>query len=135
MPRSGSASAASTRPPSRYWSSTGPGAHNWIYEQTVGAELAKHRTLVLHEQRGCGRATPKPERPTRWKGFSPNIHVVPDLLEAPRVDLLGWSFGADLVARVALERPDRAHRLVLQASGLDFEVRIGGSANMSKGST
>ena len=38
----------------------GPGANNWIYEKSVGEDLAARRTLVLHEQRGCGRATPRP---------------------------------------------------------------------------
>lgn len=97
----------------------GPGANNWVYEQTVGARLAARRTVVLHEQRGCGRATPAPD------GYSlsalvTDVHGVIDLLGVPQVDLLGWSFGADLATRVTLERPDRVRRLVLQAPALDF---------------
>lgn len=99
----------------------GPGANNWIYEQTVGTALAAHRTVVLHEQRGCGRATPPPD-PDAYslETLVSDIHGVVDLLDVPQVDLLGWSFGADLASRVALERPDRVRRLVLQAPALDF---------------
>jgi proline iminopeptidase len=103
----------------------GPGANNWIYDQTVGAKLAAVRTVVLHEQRGCGRATPGPE-PDAYTldALVADVHGVIDLLDAPQVDLLGWSFGADLVARVALERPNRVRRLILQAPALDFTQEI-----------
>lgn len=99
----------------------GPGANNWIYEQCVASAIARERTLVLHEQRGCGRAgPPTPGLDYSMKSLVADVEAVIDLLAVERVDLLGWSFGADLATRVALKRPDRVRRLVLQAPALDF---------------
>lgn len=99
----------------------GPGANNWIFERAVTKKLAERRTLVLHEQRGCGRATPAPDPATySLDTLVADVQGVIDLLDVPQVDLLGWSFGADLATRVTLERPERIRRLVLQAPALDF---------------
>ena len=100
----------------------GPGASNWIYEQSVAAAIACQRTLVLHEQRGCGRATPARDTAYSIESLVADVQAVIDRLEVGQVDLLGWSFGADLAARVVLERPDRVRRLVLQAPALDFSA-------------
>jgi proline iminopeptidase len=98
----------------------GPGANNWIFEQCVAQGIASRRTLVLHEQRGCGRSGPGAGVDHSSEALIADIGAVIDLLGVRQVDLLGWSFGGHLAVRVTVEQPARVRRLILQAPALDF---------------
>lgn len=40
----------------------GPGGNHYVFERTAGPKLAKERTVIYYEQRGCGRSdTPHSE--------------------------------------------------------------------------
>lgn len=98
----------------------GPGANNWIFEQCPCPAVAARRTVVLHEQRGCGRSGPAPKDSYSLQVLADDVRGVIEALGVPHVDLLGWSFGGYLAARVALDHPGLVRRLVLQAPALDF---------------
>jgi proline iminopeptidase len=94
----------------------GPGGNHWVFERTVGRELERFATVVYWEQRGSGRS----DAPADPGAYSVEI-LVRDLealraaLGAPRISLLGYSFGGTIAAEYALAFPDRVERLVLQA--------------------
>ncbi|QFF99180.1 alpha/beta fold hydrolase [Psychrobacillus glaciei] len=50
----------------------GPGGNLYTFERTVGPYLAKERTVVYYEQRGCGRS----EKPNSDNAYS--IHELID---------------------------------------------------------
>ena len=98
----------------------GPGGHHWVFERTAGTRLETERTVVYHEQRGCGRS----EAPADSAAYSIPI-LVEDIvqlmtwLNVPCVDLLGYSFGGGLALKVAQVRPDLIRRVIAQAPVLD----------------
>ncbi|MGL4832679.1 MAG: alpha/beta fold hydrolase [Propionibacteriaceae bacterium] len=90
----------------------GPGAQNLLYERSAGPLINRERTLVLHEQRGCGRSPRTEQVDYSIPELVDDVCRVIDRIGEP-VDLLGWSFGGDLAARVALDHPGLVNRLVL----------------------
>lgn len=94
----------------------GPGGNHWVFERTAGIHLEQHRTVVYHEQRGCGRS----EAPLDPSSYSlellvEDVRALIDWLGVPAVDLLGYSFGGGLALEVASVEPERVRRVVVQA--------------------
>lgn len=98
----------------------GPGGNHWVFERTAGQRLALERTVIYHEQRGCGRS----ESPT-----DPNAYSLPTLIQdlaqlvswlgVPTVDLLGYSFGGGLALEMARTQPHLVRRVIAQAPVMD----------------
>ncbi|MFC4637915.1 alpha/beta fold hydrolase [Deinococcus hohokamensis] len=99
----------------------GPGGHHWVFERTAGRLLARERTVVYHEQRGCGRS----EAPADPGAYSIPL-LTQDLAElvswlgVPQVDLLGYSFGGGLALEMASAHPQQVRRMIAQAPVLDL---------------
>lgn len=94
----------------------GPGGNHFVFERTAGRLLEPARTVVYHEQRGCGRS----EAPTDTSEYGvpllvADLHALVEHLNVPRVDLLGYSFGGGLALEYARAYGERVRRLVLQA--------------------
>ncbi|WP_406687697.1 alpha/beta fold hydrolase [Rossellomorea vietnamensis] len=97
----------------------GPGGNHYVFERTAGALLAKTRTIVYYEQRGCGRS----EKP-----YADNEYTIQVLIEdfkdlkkwlgVEEVDLLGYSFGGELALEVANHLPEEIHQIILSAPSL-----------------
>lgn len=114
----------------------GPGGNHYVFERTAGSMIAMERTIIYYEQRGCGR-TDKPEDDGAYKISD----LVADFKEFHRlfgwekVDLLGYSFGAELALEIANTLPHTVNRLVLSApsmiqSPLQKLVQIAGFASV-----
>ncbi|MGX1266042.1 proline iminopeptidase [Rossellomorea marisflavi] len=114
----------------------GPGGNHYVFERTAGSMIAKERTIIYYEQRGCGR-TDKPE--------DDGAYMIANLVEDfkklyrrigwERVDLLGYSFGAEIALEIAYTLPHIVNRLVLSApsmmqSPLQKLVQIAGFASV-----
>lgn len=99
----------------------GPGGNQYVFERTAGPLLARERTVVYHEQRGCGRSE-APGDPTEY-AVPTLVRDLEDLrtwLGVDRVDLLGYSFGGGLALAYAHAHPTRVRRVVAQAPVLDL---------------
>jgi len=94
----------------------GPGGNHWVFERTAGTGLEQHRTVVYHEQRGCGRRKAPPD-PAAYSVqiLVEDVQALSDWLGVPAVDLLGYSFGGGLALEVARVDPERVRRVVVQA--------------------
>ncbi|VXC47775.1 conserved hypothetical protein [Bacillus sp. 349Y] len=114
----------------------GPGGNHYVFERTAGPMIAKERTIIYYEQRGCGR-TDKPEDGGAFRiadlveDFK-GLHL---LLGWEEVDLLGYSFGAELALEIAYTIPNTVNSLVLSApsmmqSPLQKLVQIAGFASV-----
>lgn len=73
------------------------------------------RSVLLHDAAGQGRSDPPPDvegghRPT---GHARDLVELLDALGAGQVDAVGFSYGARIALRLALQAPDRVRRLVL----------------------
>lgn len=94
----------------------GPGGNHWVFERTAGTGLERHRTVVYHEQRGCGRSEAPPD-PAAYSVqiLVEDVQALIDWLGVPAVDLLGYSFGGGLALEVARVDLERVRRVVVQA--------------------
>jgi 3-oxoadipate enol-lactonase len=77
--------------------------------------LARHFTLLAHDQRGLGR-TDKPDGPYSMADYADDAARLLDALRWDRCHVLGYSFGGMVAQEFAIRHPDRLERLVLCAS-------------------
>lgn len=94
----------------------GPGGNHFVFERTVGPRLAERRTVIYHEQRGCGRS----DAPAQPDDYSipllvADLYALIERLGLSQVDLLGYSFGGGLALEYTRAHSERVRRLVLQA--------------------
>ncbi|WP_027483035.1 alpha/beta fold hydrolase [Deinococcus pimensis] len=104
----------------------GPGGNHFVFERTAGPLLARERTVVYHEQRGCGRSdAPTDERAYDVTTLVRDLDELREALGVRALDLLGYSFGGGLVLAYAHAHPGRVRRVVAQAPVLDLhDARI-----------
>jgi len=96
----------------------GPGL--WDYFGPVAAMFGDLAHTVRWDQRGCGRSERR--GPYTVARFVADLDAVRAHLEAPRITLLGHSWGAMLALRYALDHPDRVSRLIyVSGTGVDPE--------------
>jgi len=100
----------------------GPGGNSYVYERLQGPWLERSRTVVYYDQRGGGRsAAPADPADYAMSTLVADLDALVRRLGAPSIDLLGFSFGAELALEYALAHPERVARLVLQSpSGGDY---------------
>ncbi len=103
----------------------GPGGSVYTFEQTTGAQLEQSQTIIYYEQRGCGRSSD-----ARDLGSYTVPQLVDDLeqlrlaLGLTAIDLLGFSFGAELALEYAAAYPQSVRRIVAHAPASIFGSRI-----------
>lgn len=111
------AGAASPDAPPVVFLHGGPGGGSHTFAHFAGPHLEPGLRMVYLDQRGSGRS----ERP--WNGDYALSTLVDDVerlrghLGAPRISLLGHSFGAVLAMEYAARHPERVSRMVI-AGGL-----------------
>ena len=94
----------------------GPGGNNFNYERTIGPRLEAFTPVIYYEQRGSGRS----EAPADPKAYSISL-LVEDLealrtkLSLEKMNLLGYSFGAELALQYTLKYSSRVKQLILQS--------------------
>lgn len=95
----------------------GPGASgvpNW--RRNLEA-LASHFHLVIPDMPGYGRSTKYIDHTDPFGDLAGAIGGLLDELEIPRAHLVGNSYGGGAALRLALDRPDRVDRMVLNGPG------------------
>jgi proline iminopeptidase len=103
----------------------GPGGTVFTFEQTAGIHLELFQTIIYFEQRGCGRSS---------AALDPNTYTIPCLikdiealceaLQLNQIDLLGFSFGAELALEYAFTYPQRVRKIVAQAPASIFGAKV-----------
>lgn len=111
----------------------GPGGNHYVFERTIGPMLSTNRTIIYYEQRGSGRS----EKPALDEEYSIEL-LISDFQELKKslaiegkVDLLGYSFGAELALEIAYNLPNEVNKLLLSGpslmnSSLQSTVQIAG---------
>jgi proline iminopeptidase len=117
----------------------GPGGNAYVYEHLQGPWLEKRRTVVYYDQRGGGRSA-APSNPADYgmPALVADLDALIRHLGQTRVDLLGFSFGAELALEYALAHPERLAHLVLQSPNGGDYVRMAatetyGFASLARG--
>lgn len=94
----------------------GPGGNNYSFERTIGPKLEAFATIIYYEQRGSGRSeAPKDQKDYALPTLINDLEVLRDSLGIQKMNLLGYSFGAELSLRYALVHPDRVEKLILSS--------------------
>jgi proline iminopeptidase len=99
----------------------GPGEGSQTFAHFAGPALEAHLHMVYLDQRGSGRSD-RPKDPTAYSIMKlvDDIEALRQQLDAPRIDLIGHSFGTILGLEYAARYPDRVAHLVLAASVPDL---------------
>ena len=94
----------------------GPGGNNYSFERTIGPKLEAFATIIYYEQRGSGRSeAPKDQKDYALPTLINDLDVLRDSLGIQKMNLLGYSFGAELSLRYAVVHPDRVEKLILSS--------------------
>ncbi len=103
----------------------GPGGSVYTFEQTIGRLLEQSRTIVYYEQRGCGRSSDAIDSDSYtlpW--LIDDLEQLRQVLNIGQMDLLGFSFGAELILEYAAKYPQFVGRIVAQAPASIFGSSI-----------
>jgi pimeloyl-ACP methyl ester carboxylesterase len=74
--------------------------------------LAKHRRVIALELQGHGRS-PDTDRPLALKTCGDDVGAVIDALGLKQADVAGYSFGAEVALRAAIQHPNKVRRLIV----------------------
>jgi len=97
----------------------GPGGNLYTFERTVGPQLAKSRTVVYYEQRGCGRSSqPISENAYTLNELIDDFNKILEWLGVQKVDLLGYSFGGELALEITHSSSNAINKIVLSGPSL-----------------
>lgn len=78
--------------------------------------LARNREVIALDLHGHGRTT-LGDRPISLIDIADDIRVILDTLGYGAVDVMGYSFGAGVAFRLAVQHPEHVRRLVLVSGG------------------
>jgi pimeloyl-ACP methyl ester carboxylesterase len=79
-------------------------------------ELARHREVIVFDNRGVGASSPQPGRYGPDYGIEDMARDAADLLTAlkiERADVVGWSMGGMIAQQLALDAPSKVESLTL----------------------
>jgi pimeloyl-ACP methyl ester carboxylesterase len=82
------------------------------------AALGAERQVIAPDMMGNGESDPPQIRPTRIAFYADCLSAVMDKLSLPAVDLYGHHTGAQVACELAIARPDRVRRVILDGLGL-----------------
>ncbi|MDO1481864.1 alpha/beta fold hydrolase [Rhodococcus ruber] len=104
---------------------SGPGANAWGTWRSTIPTLTRTMRVVAPDLLGFGYT----ERPADMHAPATSVKHIVDLLDAlelSRVSVVGNSYGGGVALRLAVQHPERIHRLVLMGSaGVQFTVTPG----------
>jgi pimeloyl-ACP methyl ester carboxylesterase len=85
------------------------------------AALGADRQIVAPDMMGNGESDPPPPGPTSIAFYADCIAELMDRLQLSTIDLYGHHTGAQVACELAIARPDRVRRLILDGVGLYTE--------------
>ncbi|WP_419785043.1 alpha/beta fold hydrolase [Pseudodesulfovibrio sp.] len=84
-----------------------------VWDPVLVDRLARHRTVILFDNRGVGRSGGVTGSPLTMEDMARDGLGVLDALGVERADVMGWSMGSMIAQEMALLAPDRIGKLVL----------------------
>ena len=101
---------------------------NWIETSWTTALAAEGRRVVAMDDLGHGRSA-KPRDTARYAtdAMAGDALRLLDHLGVDRADVVGYSMGARITARLALDHPERVRRAVLSGLGINMVHGLGGT--------
>ena len=103
----------------------GPGGNTYVYEHIQGPWLERSQTVVYYDQRGGGRsAAPRDPNDYAMPTLVADLDALIQRLGQGPVNLLGFSFGAELALEYTLAHPQNVARLALQSPNGGDYVRM-----------
>jgi pimeloyl-ACP methyl ester carboxylesterase len=80
--------------------------------------VAGHFAVIVLDSRGHGRST-RTDQPYSYALLASDVLAFLDYLKLPQVDLVGWSDGGIIGLDLAMQHPDRLHRLAVYGANSD----------------
>ena len=93
-----------------------------IYERWI-EEMGRDRTVIAFDTPGFGESDPTPDLPT----IADYAHAMMDVLDdlgLPSADLMGYHTGSKIAVEMALQSPQRIHRVVMVSAPLWTEEEL-----------
>jgi pimeloyl-ACP methyl ester carboxylesterase len=90
------------------------GLHNTLLDAPVAARFAERRRVIAVDLQGHGR-TADIDRPLSYERMADDIAALLRELAIDRADIAGYSVGAGVALRTAIQHPDRVRKLVVAA--------------------
>ncbi len=92
----------------------GPGGSSFQFEQTAAKRLAQEFTVVVYDQRGCGRTQSPEDDDYSIESLTQDLEGLRQELGSDKLVLLGSSFGGEIAMSYALRYPDHVRFLLLE---------------------
>jgi proline iminopeptidase len=103
----------------------GPGGMVYTLEHTIGPRLESFCTVVYYEQRGSGRSEAALDKDSYTVAqLIADLEALRLVLNLDRINLFGFSFGAELALEYAAAHPNAVHRVVASSPGSIFGSRV-----------
>jgi pimeloyl-ACP methyl ester carboxylesterase len=108
---------------------TGYGSTMAEWDPSLIARLARHRRLILLDNRGIGRSTGS-VRGLTIRRMANDASGLIRALRQRRVDVLGWSMGGFIAQELALDNPGLVRRLILASTDPGSPHTVTGSPSV-----
>lgn len=92
----------------------GPGGSSFQFEQTAAKGIAQEFTVVVYDQRGCGRTQSPKDDDYSIETLTRDLEGLRQELGSDKLVLLGSSFGGEIAMSYALRYPDHVKSLLLE---------------------
>jgi proline iminopeptidase len=103
----------------------GPGGMVYTLEHTIGPRLESLCTVVYYEQRGSGRSEAALDKESYTVvQLIADIEALRLALNLGRINLFGFSFGAELALEYAAAHPKAVNRVIASSPGSIFGSRV-----------
>ncbi|MFT3980034.1 MAG: alpha/beta hydrolase [Ferruginibacter sp.] len=82
-------------------------------------ELAKHFKVIAVDTRAQGKSTDSSTADFSYELFADDMKTLIDQLQLAKVNIIGWSDGANTALLLAMQHPDRISKMVLMGANLN----------------
>jgi pimeloyl-ACP methyl ester carboxylesterase len=83
--------------------------------------FAKTHKVIAVELQGHGR-TSDADRPITYEGMADDVAALLDHLKIDKAAVFGFSLGAGVAIRVAMQHPDKVDRLIVASSSINYDA-------------
>jgi pimeloyl-ACP methyl ester carboxylesterase len=93
--------------------------------------LSKDHKVIAVELQNHGRTSDR-DGPITYEGMADDVAALLDYLKVDKAALFGYSMGAGVAIRVAMQHPDKVSRLVAASGSISYDALPDGFAEMIK---
>lgn len=83
--------------------------------------FAKTHKVIAVELQGHGR-TSDADRPITYEGMADDVAALLDYLKIEKASVFGFSMGAGVALRIAMQHPDKVDRLIAASSSINYDA-------------